>query len=443
VHQYGVAMEQQFAGKSKEALESFAKAAELDPNFARAYSGMAAASIRLDRQGDAAKYMNLAMQHVDHMTDRERYRVRGLYYGASGNWQKCAEEYSALVQSYPGDNIGHNNLSICLGKMRDLPKTIEEARRDVETNPNELGYTDLSVLTSYTGDFQNGEAVARELRQHYPSSEYGYLALAFAQLGEGKLMDAGDTYSQLGKLGEHGASTSAWGLADLALYQGRFADSVRILEQGAAADLAAKNSDSAADKFTALAYTQLWMQRKGQASAAAAKALDNSQEIKIRFLAAKVFAETGQQDKAEKLATGLAAEVQTEAQADAKMIEAALALKRKDTQQAIKALTDANTLLNTWLGHFDLGRAYLEANAFAEADSEFDQCLRRKGEALSLFMDEVPTYGYLPPVYYYQGRVREGLKSAGYKESYQTYLSIRGQAGEDPLLPEIHKRLGK
>ena len=180
-----------------------------------------------------------------------------------------------------------------------------------------------------------------------------------------------------------------------------------------------------------------------QATAAAEKALANSKEVKIRFLAAKVFAETGQQDKAQKLAKGLAAEVQTEAQADAKMIEAALALKHKDPQQAIKALTDANTLLNTWLGHFELGRAYLEANAFAEADSEFDQCLRRRGEALSLFMDEVPTYAYLPPVYYYQGRVREGLKSAGFADSYRTYLNIRGQAGEDPLLPEIKRKLGQ
>ena len=442
-HQYGVAMEEQFAGKSEDALKSFAKAAELDPNFARAYSGMAAASIRLDRQADAGKYMDLAMQHVDHMTDRERYRVRGLYYGTSGNWQKCAEEYGALVQSYPGDNIGHNNLAICLSEMRDLPKAIEEARQDAEANPNELAYTNLSVFTSYTGDFQNGEKEARELRQRYPSSEYGYLALAFAQAGEGQLVEAADTYSQLAKLGDHGASTSAVGLADLAVYQGRFADSVRILEQGAAADLAAKNKDSAADKFTALAYTQLWMQRKAQAGAAAEKALANSQAIKTRFLAAKVFAETGAPDKAQKLATGLAVEVQTEAQADAKMIDAALALQRKDTQQAIKALTDANTLLNTWLGHFELGRAYLEANAFAEADSEFDQCLRRSGEALSLFMDEVPTYGYLPPVYYYQGRVREGLKSPGFADSYRTYVSIRGQAGEDPLLPEIRKKVGQ
>src|SRR6267378_6602363 len=111
VHHYGMAMEQQFAGKPEEALRSFAKTVELDPNFARAYSGMTAAAIKLDRPADAEKYIKLAMEHVDRMTDRERYRVRGLYYGTSGNWQKCAEEYTQLVKAYPGDNIGHNNLS--------------------------------------------------------------------------------------------------------------------------------------------------------------------------------------------------------------------------------------------------------------------------------------------------------------------------------------------
>ena len=87
------------------------------------------------------------------------------------------------------------------------------------------------------------------------------------------------------------------------------------------------------------------------------------------------------------------------------------------------------------------GRSYLKAAAFPEADSEFDGCIRRRGEALSLFNEEA-TYGYFPPVYYYLGRVREGLKSSGFAESYRTYLSIRGKAGEDPLLAEVHKRSG-
>jgi tetratricopeptide (TPR) repeat protein len=135
--------------------------------------------------------------------------------------------------------------------------------------------------------------------------------------------------------------------------------------------------------------------------------------------------------------------LKAEPQAYAKLIEGQIASKVGNAGQAVKAFTEANNLLDTWIGRFELGRAYLRAGAFAEADSEFDRCIKRRGETLALFMDEVPTYSYFPLVYYYQGRVREGLKSAGYAESYRTYLSIRGQPGEDPLLREIHRRLGQ
>ena len=88
----------------------------------------------------------------------------------------------------------------------------------------------------------------------------------------------------------------------------------------------------------------------------------------------------------------------------------------------------------------DLGRAYLEAGAFLQADSSFERCLKRRGEALSLFLDDEPSYGYFPPVYYYQGRVREALKSAKAAESYKAYLDIRGKSKEDPLVPEVRRR---
>ena len=117
-------------------------------------------------------------------------------------------------------------------------------------------------------------------------------------------------------------------------------------------------------------------------------------------------------------------------------------MKEGDTRQAIQLLTEATEMLDTWIGRFDLGRAYLEAGALTQADSQFDQCLTRRGEALSSFLDEEPTYGYLPLVYYYQGRVREGLNTSGFTEAYSTYLDIRGNVGEDPLLPEIRQRAG-
>jgi hypothetical protein len=62
---------------------------------------------------------------------------------------------------------------------------------------------------------------------------------------------------------------------------------------------------------------------------------------------------------------------------------------------------------------------------------------------LSLLVDEEPTYGYFAPVYYYQGRVREGQKNPGFGDSYREYLKIRRNSTEDPLLPDVRKRTGQ
>ncbi len=153
--------------------------------------------------------------------------------------------------------------------------------------------------------------------------------------------------------------------------------------------------------------------------------------------------EAGEIVKAQKLADGLASELEPETQAYAKIIRGDLALQRGDKNEAIKMFTDANQLLDTWIGRFELGRAYLDAGLFVEADSEFDRCVKRRGEALEIFMDNFPTVAYFPLVHYYQGRVRQGLKSPGFAEPYRAYLSIRGKAGEDPLLADIHRRLGE
>ncbi|MFN8008419.1 MAG: hypothetical protein U0V70_15635, partial [Terriglobia bacterium] len=152
---------------------------------------------------------------------------------------------------------------------------------------------------------------------------------------------------------------------------------------------------------------------------------------------------TGEVVKAQKMKADLASAMLSEPQAYAKIIEGTIDLQKGDVRGAIKSFKESIDLQDTWIAHFQLGVAYLNAGLFVEADSEFDSCIKRRGEALSLFLDQVPTFGYLPAVYYYQGRVRDGLKSSGFAESYRTYLSLRGQAGEDQFLPEIHRRLGE
>jgi tetratricopeptide (TPR) repeat protein len=290
----------------------------------------------------------------------------------------------------------------------------------------------LAVYSAYAGDFPAAEEAARALEQ---PTDMSTIALAFAQLA---------TYQQLAGLSARGRSWSASGLGDLALYEGRLSDAAKIFEEGVAADLEAKNADRAARKLTSLATVQLLRGEKSAALAAVDKAVEISKAVPIRFLAGRVYVEANELAKARTLAEDLAAELPAEPHALGKIIEAEIALKSGKIREAVDLATDANEVIDTWLGHFILGRAYLEggAGSLPRADSEFDLCIKRRGEALSFLVDEEPTYGHYPIVYYYQGRVREGMKTAGYVESYREYLRIRGASTEDPLVADARRRAG-
>jgi tetratricopeptide (TPR) repeat protein len=442
VHQYSVGEEQLLQGKWNEALQSFSKATQLDPNFSRAYAGMAAASGNLGQLDAAEKYAKLAMVHVDRMTERERYRIRGSYYIWTENWQGCVEEYSDLIKQFPVDNTGHSNLAACYARMLDMPKAMEAARQGLEIAPNDvLARMNFALYACYASDFKSCESGAKEVLKLNPKYEEGFLVLAYSQLGQGLLPQASDAYQKLNKLSEYGASLAASGFGDLSLYRGDFREGAQFLEKGATQDLTAANRDAAADKLIMLSYANLLRGENAAAVAAADRALANSQSVKTRFLAARTYVEAGDLAKARTLAVSLTSEIQKSPHVYAKLIIGEAALKEHDTGQAIELFNEAKDRSDTWLGRFDLGRAYLEAGAFTEADAEFERCIQRRGEVLELFMDDVPTYSYLPVVYYYQGRDREGLKSPDFDKFYRTYLSIRGQSTQDPLVADIRQRL--
>jgi len=444
VHNYSVGMEQQFEGKMDDALKSFTKASELDPNFARAYAGMAAAAGNLGQSQAAETYAKKAIALVDRMTERERYRVRGLYYIRTGNWQKCVEEYTELMRQYPADNIGQNNLATCYGRLLNMSKAMEEAQGAVAIAPKDvMTRMNYSLYACYASEFESCERGTRESLQLNPEYEEAVFATGYAQLGQNQLAQAAESYQKLEKMSPWGRSLASAGLANLAMYEGRFRDAIQILDKGITADLAAKKPDAAADKLWMLAEANLLRGDKRAAVAAADRALANGQSTKMRFLAARIFVEAGEVANAKKMAETLGSELQAAPQAYGKLILGEIALNRRDPKQAIQLFNEAKDLLDSWIGRYDLGRAYLEAGAFAEADSEFDRCIKRRGEALELFMDDMPTYSLLPTVYYYQGLVREGLKSPGAADSYQMYLKLRGKNTEDPLLADIRRRIGK
>ena len=296
-----------------------------------------------------------------------------------------------LIAQYPADVVGHNQVAVCSSLLRDMRTAVAEMRRAVEILPNRtLFRTNLALYLNYGSEFQTAEKEARAIKA---TATKATLAVAFAQLGQSQWREATETYEKLKEIDALGASLAATGLADLARVEGRYSDAARMFEQGVTADLAWKNPDRAAAKFAALADVELQRGRKAAAIAAAEKAIANSNAVKIRFLAARSFVEAGEINRARPLIKDLAAQREAEPQAYAKIVEGEIALRNKQPREAIKVLSEANALLDTWIGHFDLGRANLDDKGFTQADSEFDLCIKRRGEALALFVDDEPSYG--------------------------------------------------
>lgn len=441
-HAYAVGQDFQQDGKWHEAIKAYEQAVQLDPNLGRAYAGMAAMYANTGKHQEAEKYYSLALAHIDRMTDREKYRTRSGYYLLMRNQTKAIQELTALVSQYPADTAGHANLALAYFYSRDMGKALEEQKRALEITPHSvLQRVNYSMYALYAGDFDTAAKEAQTILQENPKFDQALRTLGLAELGQGQSEEARQNYVNLQEVSAYGASIAATGLADLALYEGRLVDAAGILEKAIAVDLAAKDAESAADRTATLALTQITMGKTQEALSSAARAAAGSKEPGVLYRAAQVYLAAGQESKALQLVAPLTQRLETEPQIYAKLIAAEAQLKKGNPRDALNSLQEAQKLTDTWLGHFDLGRAYLDLGAFTEASSEFDLCLKRRGEATSVFLDDVPSYHWLPPVYYYQGRAREGLNSPGAADSYKTFLAIKEKGAGDPLVADAHRRL--
>ena len=126
-----MAMQALSNSKFDEARRSFGQAVKLDPNFGLAYAGMAIASSNMGQPQEAATYVQEAIRHVDKMTERERFRTRGMFYYITNDYEACVKEYGDLLARYEADAAARNNLALCSTKLRDMNRAREEMQRVV------------------------------------------------------------------------------------------------------------------------------------------------------------------------------------------------------------------------------------------------------------------------------------------------------------------------
>jgi tetratricopeptide (TPR) repeat protein len=438
---YTSAQEAQWSGQVDEAITQYKKALELDPEMGRAYAGLAAQYANLGRAADAESNYQGALARLDRMTDREKFRTRGSYYLFARKTDLARQEYTALVKAFPADSSGVTNLALASFYQRDMTQALEQGRRAGALLPrNVLTRANVALYAMYAGRFDEAIKEADAVHQLNPTHLKAFVARALSLLALDRAPEAAATYDQLAATGPAGESFASAGRADLAQYQGRFGEAVKLLEAGIDSDNQRRNAAGAASKQIALAEAYLATSDMVGAAREARKALTGGDSDAVRTGAALVLAAAGQSAQAEALAVALNNKLEADPQAYGRLVQAEEALTRKDPRKAVELAREAQKYADTWLGQVTLGRAYLGLNAFPEAYSALEAALKRRGEATAVFLDDVPTYRRLPPVYYYMGLAQNGLRSSAAPESFKKYLAIMEHADPHPMLEGARQR---
>jgi tetratricopeptide (TPR) repeat protein len=439
-HAYATAQDLQLAGKWQEAIQQYQAAVQLDPDLGRAYIGLGNAYHNTGQAQEAMKYYKVALSKVDGMSEREKYRTRGAYYLLIRDTDKAIEQQTQLVRAYPADVAGLSNLALAYFYRRDMPKALELGREGLKVYPhNVIHMNNVGLYAMYASDFENAIREQQEVLALNDKFVLAYVGTALSQLALGDMEAARQTYTKLEGLTEQGASASAAGLADLALYLGHPKDAISILVKGAARDASSKNTDGQARKLSLLGLAYLQVGRKADGLSVAAEAARLSQDTGVQYFVARVYREAGLQKKSLLIAGELERSLESDPQAYGKLIEAEAQISNGDARAALKLIQESRALADTWMGRFDEARALLQADAFAEAESALDVCMKRRGEATALFLDESPTYFLFPPVYYYLGLAQQGLNSPAATDSLKSYIGIKSD-GQDALLKDARRR---
>ena len=447
VSEYTKGQELSTAGNDEEAIVHYKRATELDPKFGRAWGGWALSARRLGQKEAADRLWKQALSNLEGMTDRERYRLMGVYYRqVTRNYDQAQSTFEALIEKYPADGHGLNNLANVYFDKLKFRQALDLSQRLLKIYPSSQLYRGNNALYAmYAGDFDAAASVAQKLVDEKLAAYDTYLPLAMAAVVKGDNAAARAAYEGMKKTGANGVSLAATGLADLALYEGDPKTALAVSRAGVTTDQAENNTIGMAGKqiLVAEALTLQGNVKGAIASARQALSKDDGDGVQIPtamlFLAGRATAD----------ATRISEELgnrplEKRSQAWGKLISGQILLAQGKKTQAIDEFHEAIKLADLWLVRFYLGRAFLEAGAFAEALQEFDTCTKRRGEATAVFLDDIPTIRYLATVPYWTAQAQEGLGLVPQaQENYRKFLSIRTKDSPDPLVKEARRRLGE
>ena len=232
---------QQFYNRSnldsgRRAIEAYRKAIALDPNYAVAYAGLAAAeSYVADLTGETAALLRAEEAADKAVTlepgEADGYAARGyLRYAFAWDWTRAQEDFAKAMALAPGDVNVQVSYGYLLASLGRAPEAIALYRRITELDPlSNVAWERLGRCLTLGGDFAAADQALRRALEIKPDSAYGLNNLARLQLLEGKAAEALATYR---KIADDGFRLSGLAMAEHTL--GHAQESRQVLDEAIA-----------------------------------------------------------------------------------------------------------------------------------------------------------------------------------------------------------------
>jgi serine/threonine protein kinase/tetratricopeptide (TPR) repeat protein len=440
---YSMGRRTRYAKSEAAAIPFYERAVKLDPNFALAYTGMAAAYNDLNEVGQAAENARKAYELRERVSERERFSIEAYYYlAATGELEKAAQVYELWRQTYPRDFTPYGNLGWISGALGDWEKASKESRQALRLEPNNaVNASNVGLTYASLNRLDEADAVYKQAEERQLKGELLQQArylLAFLK---------GDT-EQMAQLAS--AAAGKPGMEDLMLavqadteaWHGKFQNAGELTRRAVDSARRRDANEAAASYLVLAGLREVEAGRREQARSEAGAAVKLAPNKVVRALAALVLARAGDTTAAE----NLAAELDTAFPVDTLVqrywlptIRAAVALQRKEPNQAIELLNPERTLDLGQPTNFSVilcpvylrGESYLMLHDGKAAAVEFQKFIDHYGLVANF------PWGALARLGLARAYTAEGETVKARAAAYQDFLTLWEDA--DPDIP-IYKQ---
>ncbi len=428
------------------------RAIELDPNFAKAYSCLAASYSNLAEYGLASENMQKAYNLRDRASELERYSISASYYrDVTGELDKANQMLEQWVHNYPRDIDPLLGLALHHNLVGQYDEAVAELQEALRINPDDsscylnliANYAALDRVEPATATYN--AALARKL--NHPLLHVNRYGVAFLQ------GDTAEMQRQLawitGKAGLEDFLLSMQ--SDTEAYAGRFHNARELSRQAADSAIRNDKKETAAEWLLNAALREAEIGTPQQARAQTFTAMSLASSRDARVLTALTFARSGDAARAQTIADELSRSAPANTLLNCywlPTIRATLELSRHHPDNAIRLVQAASPcelgepnpqvqIGGTLYPAYVRGQAYLENGRGQQAVAEFQKLLDHRGVVQNFVL------GALVHVQMGRAYLATG-DTANARFQYEEFLTLWKDADPDiPILKQAKAEYAK